>query len=662
MYSADILLTGGIVVTMNQQFDVIRNGAVAIKDSKIVAIDTTDVITAQYEADEVVDCKNQYILPGLINTHTHVPMTLLRGLSDDLRLDVWLMGYIMPTEREFVSPEFCRLGTALACGEMIRGGVTTFTDMYYFENDIAEATAEIGMRAVLGETILKFPSPDADSYESSLAYSREFIEKWHDHPLIVPAVAPHAPYSNTEETLQLCVDTATEYDVPLIIHIAETKQEVDDHLDEHEQSLVHWLNKLGLFKAKVVAAHCVWIDETEMRIFREKGVSIAHCPSANLKLSSGIASVAQMLESGVTVGIGTDGPASNNDLDMIEEMRLAALLAKTESGDPTALPAKQALLMATRQGAKVLHLDDVTGSLEVGKSADVIVMDAKTLHNTPHFNFNPDSVYSQIVYASKSADVKHTICNGRWLMRNRELLTLDYKDVQKRAEGYAVEIGTFVAGHQEDVLRKLLAITEGLERGESFEVQVKAAISDPSLVEELFDHTDVEILRSTHYRQHDTYFLFEDDKKGRVRYREDDRLDEQGEMYEVRARLTYTSARKERVFDSMILLSHSRFIAAADRPLRFYEEYFDADYQRVLRKERQRWRIHYQGVLFYINIDRIQEPALDHTMFLEIKSRTWSLSDAEIKAERIHEMLQIIGITPEDAVTADYLEMTETAN
>ncbi|MCU0496414.1 MAG: amidohydrolase family protein [Anaerolineae bacterium] len=656
MQTVDIILTGGTVITMNEHFDVIPNGAIVIGDTKIIAIGTADEIAAAYQAPQTLNCQGQYILPGLINTHTHVPMTLMRGLADDLRLDVWLMGYIMPTEREFVSPEFCRLGTRLACAEMIRGGVTTFTDMYYFEDDIAEATAEVGLRAVLGETILKFHAPDAETYEESLAYCRNFIQKWHQHPLITPAVAPHAPYSNTPETLQKCVDLSLEFNVPLMIHIAETKQEADDHVRLHQQSLVHWLNRIGLFRAKVIAAHCVWIDETEMRVMREKGAAIAHNPAANLKLSSGIAQVTKMLEIGVTVGIGTDGPASNNDLDMFEEMRLAAMLAKTQTYDPTALPAKQALLMATRQGAKVLGLDKVTGSLEVGKYADVIVMNCNTLHTMPHYEFNPESVYSQIVYTAKSSDVNHVICHGALLLQDKQLYGLDEIALKQEAQAYADRIGKFVATHQQDVMSKLLAITDKLQRSESFEIQVKAALQDPEALDKLFNHPDVEILRAVHYRQYDTYFMFNDRSKGRVRYREDDKLDEKGEVREVRTRLTYTSYRKERDFNSTVVLSHSRFIAPADRPLRFYTEYFKADKLIKVQKERRRWRIHYQGVLYFVNFDRILDPEIPGT-FLEIKTRTWSASDAEVKADRIQEMLKILGVGQGDITTVDYIEM-----
>ncbi|MCU0474538.1 MAG: amidohydrolase family protein [Anaerolineae bacterium] len=657
MQRVDTMFTGGFVITMNDRFELYQNGAVAVAGGKIVAIGSTETLTAQYTADTVIDCTGQYILPGFVNTHTHVPMTLLRAMSDDQRLDVWLNGYIMPTEREFVSPEFCRIGTKLACAEMIRGGITTFTDMYYFEDDIATAAAEVGMRAVVGETVLKFPAPDADSYEDSLALARQLIEKWRGHPLITPAVAPHAPYSNTEETLRKCTELALEYDVPLIIHIAETRAEAEDHMNTHKQTLVHWLNKIGLFRARVIAAHCVWLDETEMRIFREKGATIAHCPSANLKLASGIASVQQMLDAKITVGIGTDGPASNNDLDMFEEVRLAALLAKTQTYNPTALPARTALRMATRQGAMVLGLQDLTGSLEVGKAADIIVVDSKPLHNIPHYDFDPNNAYGRIIYSAKSTDVAHTMVAGRFLMRDRQLLTIDEATLRAQADDYAQRIGSFLADYRTNVLSKLIAVSVGVERAESFEVQSKALLRDASAIETLLDHPDVEVLRTTHYRQHDTYFTFSADPNGaRVRYREDDKLDDQGRISEVRTRLTYTSSRKEKSFDSMVELSRSRFIAAADRPLRFYREYFQADGELTLEKDRRRWAIHFRGVQFYINVDQLINPAQER-LFIEIKSRTWSARDADYKASQIQEMLKILGVEPADIVSTDYLEM-----
>lgn len=658
MEKVNLILTNGILITMDEDFQVLHDGAIAVRDNQIIAIGTSADIAANYNADETVSCRNQYILPGLINAHTHAPMTLLRGMADDLRLDVWLMGYIMPTERQFVSPEFCRLGTQIACAEMIRGGVTTFADMYYYESDVAEATANAGLRAVLGETILKFPAPDADTYEDSLAYARNFIEKWHEHPLITPAVAPHAPYSNTADTLRKCTELAVEYDVPLLIHIAETKLEVEDSMRDHGKTVVPWVKSAGVFEAKVLAAHCVHVDEHEIRNLHDHGVSVAHCPSANLKLASGIAPVHQLLKHGVTVAIGTDGPASNNDLDLFEEMRLAALLAKTASGDPTALPARQALLMATRQGAEALFLGDITGSLEPGKRADIIVVDAQPLHNMPHFDVNPDSVYSQVVYAGKSTDVAHVLCDGRWLMRDRQLLTLQEDALRDQAAEYAQRIGSFLSVHKEDVLRKLLAISGGLERGESFEVQVKAVLHDPSVVNNLLNHVDAEIVRSVRYRQYDTYFAYDDPAQGRLRYREDDRIDDSGNVLSVRSRLTYTTPTKEREFNSAILLSHSRFIAPADRPLRFYQEYFQGAQQRELVKDRSRWRINYKGVLFFVNVDRVLKPPLPD-MYIELKSRTWSATDAEYKSGLIQEMMGILNISPEDVVHGDYLEMPD---
>lgn len=662
MEQVDLILTGGTVITMNKAFDLFFDGAIAIRQHKIIAVGTSAEIAARFTASETVDCAGQYILPGLVNAHTHVPMTLLRGLADDLRLDVWLMGYIMPTEREFVSPEFCRLGTTLACAEFIRGGVTCFADMYYYEAEIAAATAAAGLRGVLGQTILKFPAPDADSFDESLAYTRKFIEEWRHHPLITPAVAPHAPYSSTEELLKRSAQMAMQYDVPVLIHISETRQEEEDSRKQYDMRVVPWVKAAGLLNAKVLAAHCVHINLSDIETLYENDTTAAHCPTSNLKLASGIAPVGKMLETGMVVGIGTDGPASNNDLDMFEEIRLAAILAKTAQNDPTALPAKQALLMATRQGAEALFLGAVTGSLEAGKYADVIVMDAETIHNTPFFRRNPDAVYAEIVYAGKSTDVVHTMCHGKWLMRDRQLLTIDIAAVRAQARDYAVKVDVFLKQHEGSVLNKLLAVG-GVERAESFEVQVKAVLRDTSVVELLLDHPDVEVLRQAHYKQYDHYFLFRDAEGEdiRVRYREDDKLDANGTVTEVRTRLTFTNRTKEHEFESAVLLSHSRFIAPADRPLRFYTEYFAGSQHLELHKERMRWRIHYQGVLFYVNVDKVTKPAMPET-FIEIKTRTWSEADAAIKATRIREMLDIIGITPTDTIRMEYLDMMTQPN
>ena len=641
---------------MNQDYTIINDGMLVIADSKIVALGKQADLEDQYDAPEIIDCTGQYIMPGLINAHTHVPMTLLRAMADDLRLDVWLMGYIMPVEREFVSPEFVKLGTTLACAEMIRGGVTAFSDMYYFESDIAEATADAGLRALLCESILKFPTPDAATYEDSLAYTRKFIEKWQDHPLIKPTIAPHAPYSNTEETLRKSADLAKEYDRPLMIHIAETEREVDDSMEMYGKSVVPWVKDQGILDVPIIAAHCVHIDEHEMRMLKKHNGSVAHCPSANLKLASGIAPITQMLEMGLNVAIGTDGPASNNDLDMFEEMRLAALLAKVTPNNPTALPAKQALQMATINGAKALGMGDVTGSLEEGKLADVIIVDAQPTHNMPRFDFNPDAPYSQMVYAAKSSDVQHTIVHGKFLMKDRQLMTIDEQALRQEASNYAERVGDFLGKIEQNPLHKLVAVSVDVERAESFEIQMKSKLTDPSIIEELLSHENVEVTRAVHYRQYDTYFLFDEPEQHRIRYREDDRIDADGNVESVRMRLTYTTAEKEQILKDAAVLSHSRFIAPASHPLRFYEEYFQGGERRKLQKDRRRWRILYKGTLFFVNIDKFIEPESD-SMYVEIKTRTWSMSDAENKAVFIREMMDILGIDLSETLNFEYLEM-----
>ncbi len=655
MERADKLLTDGIVLTMNRAMDQFVEGAVAVRGDSIVAVGPARELRERYAADEVLSCAGKVILPGLVNAHTHAPMTLLRGIADDLRLDVWLMGYMMPTEAQFVNPEFCRLGTLLACAEMIQSGITCFADMYYFESDVAAAAAQAGMRAVCGESVLKFPAPDAASYEESLAYTRKFIQDWQGHPLIVPAVAPHAPYTCTDEILAACVEIAREFDAPLLLHVAETRLEVEDSYREFDMSVVPRITRLGVLDVKTLAAHCVHIDSSEIKALAHHGTGVAHCPTSNLKLASGIAPVAEMLEKAVKLGIGTDGPASNNDLDMFEEMRLAAILAKGATLDPTVLPAKQALTMATRLGAEAMYLGHLIGSLEPGKRADVIVIDRSPLHNTPAFEREPDSIYGQVVYAAKSTDVLHVMVNGQWLMRERKLLTVDEAKVAREATALARQIDSFLLAREGNVLNKLIAIG-GVEQRETFEIQVKALLPDPAIVDTLLKSPDVQVVRRTHYRQYDTYFIFADESQGRIRYREDDSLKENGEVEGVRTRLTYTSSSKDREFDDAVLLSRSQFIAPALRPLRFYREYFRPAVEREFQKERRRWHILYKGILFYVNIDTVDYRQIVGT-FAEIKSQTWSKRDAEYKAVLVSELLAILGLTPEKRVRKEYIEL-----
>jgi 5-methylthioadenosine/S-adenosylhomocysteine deaminase len=655
MVPVDTILTNGIVLTMDDSFSVYLDGAVAIQADSIVSVGDSSQINQDYQADDVIDCTGMAITPGLINAHTHVPMTLLRGLADDLRLDVWLMGYIMPTEREFVKPEFVKLGTSLACAEMIRSGVTSFADMYYFEDSVAEATAAAGMRAVCGQTVLKFPSPDAESFEEGLERCRHLITRWLSHPLIIPAVAPHAPYTNTPEMLQQCAALAVEFDVPLHIHISETALEVQNSRDENNMPVVPWVKKQGILKAKVIAAHCVHIDEGEMHTLHHHGAGVAHNPTSNLKLASGLAPVDKMLRLGLNVGIGTDGTASNNDLDLLEEIRLAALIAKVETDDPTALPAKAAFAMATSMGARAIHIGHLTGSLVPGKRADIAVIDLEQIHNQPRFQRDPDAIYSNIIYASKSTDVRHVMCNGSWLMRDGELLTVDTAGLLQEASLVAREIDAFLIAREGDVLSKLLAIGE-LQREESFEVQVKVRLQDSRVVDRLLTHPDVAIVRRSHYRQYDTYFEFDPPDFERVRYREDDFLDREGDVSNVRTRLTLTARGNDREFEHSILLSRSRYISPATRPLRFYREYFKARSEQTIVKERRRWHVDYKNLRLYINLDRLIDPEVEG-FFLEIKSRTWSLTDAEQKAAAIAELLELLGVEQTALIKQEYITL-----
>jgi 5-methylthioadenosine/S-adenosylhomocysteine deaminase len=655
----DLLLTNAYVLTMDQDFNQYPQGAVAVQDDKIIAVGPSSDLKNQYSSREEIDCQGNVIMPGLVNAHTHVAMNLLRGLADDLRLDVWLQGYIMPVEREFVTPNFVHLGTSLACAELIQSGVTSFADMYYFEDEVAAAAAEAGMRAVCGQTILKFPSPDADTYEKALKASEKFIQKWQNHPLITPAIAPHAPYTTTESILQSATEMAQRYNVPLHIHISETAQEVSDSIRDRSMPVVPYVKKQRILDSKVIAAHCVHIDEGEMHTLRHHGTGVAHNPTSNLKLSSGIAPINRMLELGLTVGIGTDGVSSNNDLDMFEEIRLTAFLAKGSSGDPTVVPAKTALNMATRMGAEAVHLADQTGSLEIGKKADLILLDIHNLHNSPHFRNDPDRIYAQIVYAAKSTDVRDVMVNGKWLMRNRELLTIDIEPLLQEAQKLAGEIDQFLARREESVYSKLIAVG-GAEEQESYEVQVKVKVDNPQRVIDRIKTSDLEIIYYRHYHEYDTYFQFENPEDGWLRYREDEFIDPDGNVENIRYRLTLIGPRREKQFPEEVLLSRSRFIAPAPNSLRFYREYFNPTAESFIEKDRKRWKVCYQGIEFYINIDRLDQPDLG--TFLEVKSRTWSLEDAEEKAKMANDLLRFLGESPDESASQDYVQIVNQNN
>ncbi|HEX8992797.1 MAG TPA: amidohydrolase family protein [Anaerolineales bacterium] len=653
MQTVDVLLFNAQILTMDEEMRQYPTGAIAIKGDTIVAVGPEAEVRRETQATQNVDCGGKVLLPGLINAHTHVPMTLLRGLADDLRLDVWLMGYMMPVERQFVSPEFVRLGTSIACAELIRSGVTTFNDMYYFEEDVAKAASAAGMRAVCGQTVMKFPTPDAESYEDSFARARDFIQRWKGHPLIVPAVAPHAPYTCTAEILRSTAELAREFDVPLHTHLAETAFEVETMRSEQGMPVIPYVKKQGLFEAKVIAAHCVHIDAGEMRTMLHANAGVSHNPSSNLKLASGFAPVTKMLETGLHVGIGTDGPASNNDLDMLEEVRLAAFIAKAVTNDPTSLPASTALLMATRLGAQALHIGQLTGSLTPGRRADLILIDVTPLHNSPSYRRIPDNTYAQIVYSAKSTDVTDVMVNGVWLMRDQRLLTVQEQDLIREAASIARRIDAFLIDREQSVLSKLIALGGSTEE-ESFEVQVKVKIDNAGAVAEALKQPGMELVRYRHYRQHDDYFSFADPSQGRLRYREDDFLDPAGKVTTTRSRLTLLGQKREDKFAHDVLLSRTRFLAPATHSLRFYREYFRPAEETVITKDRERWLIKFKDTEFFVNVDQMMEPAIGE--FVEIKSRTWSRKDAEHKALLTTELLNVLGIAGSETVTRDYID------
>jgi 5-methylthioadenosine/S-adenosylhomocysteine deaminase len=439
----DLVLTGGTVVTVNDRREVLAPGAVAIHGSDIIAVGTPEEIRRGYRAGRVLDTAGRIVMPGLVNTHTHAPMVMYRGLADDLALMDWLQKYIFPAEAKTVVPSFVRVGTRLAALEMIRSGTTTYADMYYFEDEIARATKEAGIRGVLGQTIIGFPAPDAKSADEAMGRTRRFIAAWKGDPLITPAVAPHSMYLLDEGQLLACRDLALEHGVPLLLHLAETEQEVRTARERHQVSPTAFLERINFWAPVTVAAHAVWMTDDDLEIVARRGIRISHNPESNMKLASGTAPVTRYLAAKVALGLGTDGAASNNDLDMFEAMRQAALLHKLATGDPRAVPAAAVLEMATRGGARVLAMERRVGSLEAGKRADLIVVNAEGARHTPMY----DPV-SHLVYVTRGDDVETVIVHGRTIMRNRRVLTLDEAAVLADARRLAGDVRAAVGpGH-----------------------------------------------------------------------------------------------------------------------------------------------------------------------------------------------------------------------
>jgi 5-methylthioadenosine/S-adenosylhomocysteine deaminase len=434
-----LVITNGIVVTIDGGNRIINPGAIAIDGSDIVAVDTADNVRRQFRGRQTIDASGQVVMPGFVNTHTHAPMVLYRGLADDLALDEWLTKYIFPAEAKTVSPEFVRAGTRLAALEMIESGTTTYADMYYFEEEIAKETKAAGLRGVLGQTVIQFPVADAKTPAEGLARAERFIQAFKNDPLITPAVAPHAIYTNDSATLKAAREMSTRLGVPTIIHVAETQSEAMTAKERGSATVVSYLDSMGFLGPGVVAAHAVWVNESDMAVLKARGVGVSHNPESNMKLASGIAPVKAYLAADVAIGLGTDGAASNNDLDMFEAMRAASFLQKIATSDPTAVSARAAVRMATIGGARALGLDKQIGSLEPGKRADVIIVSMSAARQTPMYD-----PLSHLVYVTRGDDVQTTVVNGKVLMRDRKVLTLDRAAVLRDAQKWSANVSAAV--------------------------------------------------------------------------------------------------------------------------------------------------------------------------------------------------------------------------
>ena len=431
----DLVVTNGTVVTMDAQRHVLENGAVAVRGDSIVAVGPSADIAAQYDAAKIVDARGAIVMPGLINGHAHAAMSLFRGMADDLALDDWLKKYIFPAEARNVTEDFVMWGTRLGMLEMLRGGITTYADMYYFEDAVARVTKEAGMRGVLGETILDFPAPDNKTVAQALEYTQKFIEHWKGDPLIVAAAAPHSMYTCSAKTLQEAAALARRNHAPILIHLAEAPFELQLSREKYGITPVGYLAREGILGPDVTGAHCVWVDQADIATLVQYGVGCTNNPSSNMKTAAGVSPVVDMLAAGAAVGLATDGAASNNNQDMFEEMDLAAKLQKITRMDSRALPAEQVVEMATIGGARAVHLEKLIGSLEAGKKADLIVVDTTAPHATPMYN-----VYSQLVYALKATDVRSVVIGGKMVMEDRKMLTLDETAILVKANKYKKQI------------------------------------------------------------------------------------------------------------------------------------------------------------------------------------------------------------------------------
>ena len=437
----DLIMTGEAIVTMDAAGTIIQDGAVAIDDGVIVALGSREEITASFSATRTLGGEDRVVLPGLVNGHSHAAMTLLRGIADDLALMDWLNNYIFPAEVEFVNAKFVQIGTELACWEMIRGGTTTFVDMYYYGDVVANVVERCGMRALVSATVIDQRSPDAENAADSIRKGTEFIQRWKNkNSRITPIFGPHANYTLSADQLRATREAAIELGVPISIHVSESLFELQYSQDTFGMTSIEMYESIGFFDGPTIAAHVVWPTPAEILVLAERGVGVIHNPTSNMKIASGVSPVVEMLKAGVRVGLGTDGAASNNDLDMWEEMRLAAFLQKVQLMDPEVMPAGTALRMATSGGAAAIGMGDKIGSLEVGKRADLIQVAFDDVHHIPTFD-----VVSHLVYVTDEQDVETVVVDGKLLMHNREMLTLHTEKITMEARELAIKIQASLA-------------------------------------------------------------------------------------------------------------------------------------------------------------------------------------------------------------------------
>jgi len=431
----DLLISGGTVITMDAEFRVIEDGAVAIEGDTITAVGKRAELEPRARGAKIIDSSTALVTPGMINGHAHAAMSLFRGVAEDHSLDDWLQRYIFPAEARNVTEEFVLWGTRLGVLEMLRGGITTYADMYYFEDVVASVTKEAGMRGVLGQTVVDFPAPDHKTPAAAFAYTQKFIDRWKGDPLITPAVAPHSIYTVSTENLKAAAALARKNGVPILIHVAEAPFESELSGKKYGTSPVAYLENIGVLGPDVVAAHSVWVNAEDIATLVRRGVGSIHNPSSNMKLASGVMPVVELLAAGEPVGLATDSAASNNNQDLFQEMNIAAKLQKVTRMDPRALPARQTVEMATIGGARAIHLDKKIGSLEAGKQADLILINTNATHSTPMYN-----VYSQLVYALNAHDVRTVVIAGKVVMDGRVMMTMDKPGILAKAHEYQRKI------------------------------------------------------------------------------------------------------------------------------------------------------------------------------------------------------------------------------